>query len=43
MKVLFEAGDVLGDVDEGADVNGELSQDGADKIDIEDIRLRSFL
>jgi hypothetical protein len=41
-ELLFEAGDVLGDVNEGGDMNRKLSQDRSQKIDIKNIRLRSL-
>lgn len=34
--------DVVGDVDEGGDVDGELAEDGADDVGVEDVGLRAF-
>lgn len=34
--------DVVGEVDEGDDVDGKLAQDGADDVRIEDVGLRAF-
>ena len=34
--------DVVGDVDEGGDVDGELAKDGADDVGVEDVGLRAF-
>lgn len=31
--------DVVGDVDEGGDVDGELAEDGADDVEVEDVGL----
>lgn len=43
---LFSPGfaglDVVGEVDEGGDVDGKLAEDGADDIGIEDVRLGPF-
>ena len=38
---LFEAVDVVGDVDEGDDVDGELTEDGRDDVPVPDVVLRS--
>lgn len=38
----FDTLDVLGYVDEGDDVNGELTEDGADDVDVEDVVLGTF-
>ena len=35
----FDALDVLGDVDEGDDVDGELTEDGANDVNVEDVVL----
>lgn len=34
-----KGGDVAGNVDEGDDVNGELTKDGADDVRVEDVGL----
>jgi hypothetical protein len=34
--------DVVGNVDEGGDVDGELAEDGADDVEIEDVGLRAL-
>ncbi len=36
---LFEEVDVVGDVDEGGDVDGELAEDGGDDVPVPDVVL----
>jgi hypothetical protein len=38
----FDALDVLRDVDEGGDVDGELAEDRTDDVDVEDVVLRAL-
>ena len=38
----FDAVDVVGDVDEGDDVDGELAEDGADYVEVEDFGMGAF-
>ena len=40
--VGLDARDVAGDVDKGGDVDGELAQDGAHDVEIEDFGLWAF-
>lgn len=39
----LESGDVLGDVDEGGDVDGELAENGGDDVPVPDVVLRALL
>jgi hypothetical protein len=39
----FDCRHVLGDVDEGGDVDGELAKNGGDDVPVPDIVLRAFL
>jgi hypothetical protein len=41
-RLLFEFVDVLGDVDEGGDVDGELAEDRGDDVPVPDVVLRAF-
>ena len=38
----FVASNIVGEVDEGDDVDGELAENGANDVRVEDIGLRSF-
>ena len=38
----FDAGDVASDVDQGDDVDGELAEDGAHDVEVEDFGLGAF-
>lgn len=39
----FDGINIIGQIDQRNDVNGELTEDGADDVDIENVRLGSLL
>lgn len=42
-NIRFDSRDVVGKVDECSNVNSELSKNGTNDVNVEDIRLRSLL
>lgn len=41
--IRFNGIDIVGQIDQGDDVDGKLAKDGPDDVDVENVRLRSLL